>query len=547
MRTRDSADDLQVHAIAGSYAVLLGIDLAQEATPGLLGFAIERSDPAKNEHHWLRGMKVFEETSHGIPPGRSVSLRDHPLQSFQWGDYTTEPGHEYTYRVVALYGEPKNLEIRHEVTTTVTTEPVDTGTHAVHFNRGVAASQAYAQRFGRPPRKDDRSDPAYDWLARGLDRALLTFIGSATGPGFALRGSVYEFSYPLVLAALKAAADRGVDVKIVYDRRGKASTDPNRRQVWQESEPAIEAAGLGPNMIPRTTNSAISHNKFLVLLHEDEPQAVWTGSTNITWGGLFGQSNVGHLVRDPAIAARYLDFWTRLAADPDYARIRPGNTDATPTPSSPPPAGISPVFSPRTTLDLIDWYAAQAKSAQRSFFMTAAFGVHDRIAEAIGTESDVLRYLVLEQPPDSGDVAFTRDHDVKVAVGSLLSSDILDRWTKEQLTGLNVNVRYTHTKFMLVDPLGDTPLVITGSGNFSDASVHENDENMLMIQGDTRVADIYLGEFMRLFNHFYFRYLHQKLRSADDDKTVYLVPDDSWVHRYYDPATPSFRQRLLFR
>lgn len=547
MRSRSTADSLQVHVVAGSAVVLFGIDLPKRATKGLLGFALERTDPAKKERYWLRGMKVFEETSHGIPPGTSVSLREHPVQGFQWGDYTAEPDHEYVYRVVALYGKPKNLEVRREVTVTVRTEPVDTGTHAIHFNRGVAASQAYAQRFGRPPRPGDRTDPAYTWLSRGLEEALVKFVASAAGPGFALRGSVYEFSYPRVLDALKAAADRGADVKIVYDRRGRASTDPKRAKVWQQSEPAIAAAGLGACMIPRETGSAISHNKFLVLLEDGEPQAVWTGSTNITWGGLFGQSNVGHLVRDPAIAAQYLAYWARLAADPDYAGIRPADTTATPTPATPPPAGISPVFSPRTTLDLIDWYAGQAGRARKSFFMTAAFGVHDKIAEAIAGESDVLRYLVLEEPPDSGDVEFTRDHDVKVAVGSLLSTDVLDRWTKEQLTGLNVHVRYTHTKFMLVDPLGDDPLVITGSGNFSDASVHENDENMLVIQGDTRVADIYLGEFMRLFNHFYFRYLRQKFRDDDPEKVVYLTPDDSWVSRYYQRDTPSYRQRLLFR
>ena len=34
-----------------------------------------------------------------------------------------------------------------------------------------------------------------------------------------------------------------------------------------------------------------------------------------------------------------------------------------------------------------------------------------------------------------------------------------------------------------------------------------NDENMLVVRGDDRVADIYLTEFMRLFQHFYFRYM----------------------------------------
>ena len=73
-------------------------------------------------------MKVFQETSAGIPPGTPVSLREHPLQSFLWGDYTAKPGRPYDYRVVALYGKPKNLEIRHDGTLTVATEPVDAGT-----------------------------------------------------------------------------------------------------------------------------------------------------------------------------------------------------------------------------------------------------------------------------------------------------------------------------------------------------------------------------------------------------------------------------------
>jgi len=72
MRSRNTADSLQVHAVAGSFVVLFGIDLPKRFTKNLLGFAIERTDRAKKERYWLRGMKVFEETSRGIPPGTSV-------------------------------------------------------------------------------------------------------------------------------------------------------------------------------------------------------------------------------------------------------------------------------------------------------------------------------------------------------------------------------------------------------------------------------------------------------------------------------------------
>lgn len=83
--------------------------------------------------------------------------------------------------------------------------------------------------------------------------------------------------------------------------------------------------------------------------------------------------------------------------------------------------------------------------------------------------------------------------------------NMFDRWLGERLSGLNCHVRYVHTKYMLIDPLGPDPIILSGSANFSAASSKDNDENMLVIRGDKRVADIYLGDFMRLYNHFAFR------------------------------------------
>ena len=76
---------------------------------------------------------------------------------------------------------------------------------------------------------------------------------------------------------------------------------------------------------------------------------------------------------------------------------------------------------------------------------------------------------------------------------------------KEWLTGLNTNVRHVHNKFMIVDPLSYDPIVVAGSANFRDASTRQNDENMIVVRGNKRVADIYLGEFMRLYSHHAFR------------------------------------------
>lgn len=117
---------------------------------------------------------------------------------------------------------------------------------------------------------------------------------------------------------------------------------------------------------------------------------------------------------------------------------------------------------------------------------------------------------------------------------------------EESLSGLNINVDYLHTKYLLVDPLTDDPLVITGSANFSEASTINNDENMLLIRGDTRVADIFLTEFTHLFNHFSIRNRINQMADAEFEQTRYLTPDDSWTKPYYEEGTQEQAERLLF-
>jgi phosphatidylserine/phosphatidylglycerophosphate/cardiolipin synthase-like enzyme len=102
---------------------------------------------------------------------------------------------------------------------------------------------------------------------------------------------------------------------------------------------------------------------------------------------------------------------------------------------------------------------------------------------------------------------------------------------------------------MLVDVLTDDPLVFTGSANFSPNSLLSNDENMLLIRGDTHVADVYVTEFERLFNHFYFRHIAQLLSrqgAGQPAKAAYLDPTDEWVDRHFRPGSYYCRRRELF-
>jgi hypothetical protein len=71
---------------------------------------------------------------------------------------------------------------------------------------------------------------------------------------------------------------------------------------------------------------------------------------------------------------------------------------------------------------------------------------------------------------------------------------------------------------------------------------------MLVIKNDTTVADIYLGEFMRLHSHYAFRqavniFLEQNPNASPEDfQQRYLIEDKDWTAPYFDPADRQARR-----
>src|ERR1039458_9206327 len=555
--------------VAGTYVVLMGFDATDDARKGLLGFAIQRTDKTENEQYWLKGFRTFEATFRNPPPGSLVCTQDQPIQDFVWSDFTAKPDHKYLYRVVPVYGQPKNLQYGPAIEVEVDTESETGATHSVYFNRGVIGSQAYAREFqnANPDELTGKEqEAAFRWLSRGLEEAMLEFIGQANATGYGLRAAVYEFSYEPAVAAFGVAQKKCKNVQIVYDARipSGAKKAAAAKQRVAQVEALLKKYGLAGSDIstPRTQGgNFIAHNKFIVLLERGKAQSVWTGSTNFTESGIYGQSNVGHIVRDPHIAQAYLDYWTQLQGDPAENDIRLNNESTDPTIEEyPPDTGVTPIFSPRKGLAMLEWYAGAMKNAQDLMCFTAAFGINKRFLDVLTGKQNHLNYLFLEKWGMSKKLADQAMQDLgqdvynQVAVGNYLEKDVFtewlsQRWLVEMKNPISSFVFYTHGKYMLVDPLGEDPLVITGSANFSDASTTDNDENMIIIRGDKRVADIYLGEFMRLWQHYRFRYIENRNADEGGDKDYqpnYLDPTPAWSNPYYKPGSVKYRKRKAF-
>jgi phosphatidylserine/phosphatidylglycerophosphate/cardiolipin synthase-like enzyme len=549
MRAKKQGSGLTVQLIAGTNTVLLAMDMDDAARKGCLGFAIQRTDHTKNEKAWMRGQKVFEVTGGGAAGG-DASSRDQPFQAFQWCDYTAEPEHHYTYRVVPLYGTPEALQEGTSVSVNISTEPHNDGTHGVYFNRGACSSQAYAKKFkNRAP--SEVGQAAYEWLSRGLLEGLIGFIERAKDDDYALHGAIYEFQWPEALDALRAAKGRGAKLKIVFDAI-PGDTHPKEKNLA-----AIATAKLKQVSIPKTKGT-IMHNKFLVLSRKDKPVAVWTGSTNWTENGIFGHSNCGHVIEDAPIAVQYLDYWTQLSGDEASEANRNWMDANAPNPPSPWTEDVVAVFSPRNDLSVLEWYAKIVGSAKSALFMTFAFGMNKLFLDYYGNDDEVLKYALMEKEGNGKqlaqgkiDVRRVRARtNVIVAVANELKLNVLDRWVTERRSLSNENnVKWIHTKYAVVDPLGPKPVVITGSANFSKASTDSNDENMLVIRNNKRLAEIYLTEFMRLHAHYAFREAVKIARERGEDfedGRAYLIPDDSWQRDHYKKGSDRWMRRGYF-
>ena len=555
-----------MQAVAGTHTVLLGFDLDDPA--GCLGFAVHRTDHTEGEARWLRGMKTFESVVPDPPPGSDWPTDVHPVQGFQWGDYAAKPGHAYTYAVSAVGGAATALVVLATVSLEVRTEVEDDGEHGVWFNRGVAGSQAFSRQFAGwvPTSTPDETHPAMVWLSRGLGEALVGFIGEAVDADWSLRGALYEFTWGRALQAFGAARDRGADVRLVVhgrDRDAPGATGPeNADRTAEQARAAAHANGIDDLVTWREAPvaSALHHHKFIVLYHHGVPEAVWTGSTNLTLGAVYGHSNVGHLVRDRAVAKRFAVEWERLEAGMSSAALRAAHAaDPAPARTVPVPGGVGPVFSPLTGTSLLDWYADVFDSAVASSHITGAFGLNQVFRDRLAvSRSPVTRTVLLEKvPPRAQRIPRTDDH-VRISTGSHLPGDPLQQWATERLTGFNDHVRYIHTKIVLVDPLGPDPTVLTGSANYSDASTTTNEENTLVIRAGRsrsasrravrRVADIYLTEYHRLFMHFAFRAMAQdrELNTGVSQWSRYLDETDHWTERYYVVGSWREAQRRLF-
>lgn len=540
---KNAQDDFRVKAYAGTNGVLLTMDLAEPRRRGLLGFAIEKQQGAK-PWLFLFNSLTFPGKAHTFPQFHATPSDKAPLQKFRWADYAVNPGMTIHYRVHLAYGTPDAPQLGESLELTITSDDGHPANQHLIFNRAVAASQAFQRKFpdldaqisaNRNMPIEAWPDAARQWLENGLLGRLLGFIERAVDGQWALDIAIYEYQLQAIVDAVNAAFERGVQVRVLYHARAD-DEDTTINQASLAKLPATSKRG-------RVTHN-IFHNKFIVLSRigntgERQPQAVLCGSTNFTANGVYRQANVVHVLDDARVSASYLQTFEQIWAQPDAVGVtREWITEHNPMDAA---QSLFAGFSPRTGGADLREFVEIITAAKKDVLFVTAFALPDAILNALlgQPHDDILRYGL--QNTASRITGFHADRSAEFAATALLNTG-LEGWLRENMKGQKGNL-LVHTKAVVTDFTTDNPTIISGSHNLSASASNGNDENYLIIRGDTDLADRYGLELLRFYEHYRFRYFAKKLALKQVSP---LAVDDHWTNDYYVEGGLRQLSRLRF-
>jgi phosphatidylserine/phosphatidylglycerophosphate/cardiolipin synthase-like enzyme len=210
-----------------------------------------------------------------------------------------------------------------------------------------------------------------------------------------------------------------------------------------------------------------------------------------------------------------------------------------------------PILSPQNDKKMLALYASICDQAQ-TLMVCAPFKLAPEILTSLkNVYPGKLRFLLLDKTGALGsaqEVKVITDDATnnEVSVATTLSNPLHDFQNKllegkESYHHAGVHI---HAKIIMADAFGPDPIIVMGSANYSNNSTLNNDSNSIILRGNMAIADVYVTEFMRMFEHYQFRGAQALAGAAN--QPLALKEDDSWMAPFYVPNSTRALARRLF-
>jgi len=336
---------------------------------------------------------------------------------------------------------------------------------------------------------------AYFNLTPYQDDVETIFINYCNAAKYKIDLAFYNINRANILDAIKAAANRGVEIRIIceYDNRASfAGLDGYAGKI------RVIDDTFGNN-----SGSGLMHNKFAVFDYNypgtdsTVEDLVWTGSHNFTAYMLSSANNV-FTIKNHAIASNYIKEFNEMWGS------------ATLTPNS-----ANSKFDGNKTDNTAHYFSIGTTKTNVELYFSPSDGANSKIVNAIQTANYNIYFCIFTFSDGGIAQAILDKHNAGVKVagvwdpGQVTSS--WDQYDNNKNLRDNIGSQYMiinkngfsgdmHHKYMIIDvghPESD-PIVITGSHNWTGSADTKNDENLLIIH-DPLVAQKYYAEFLERF------------------------------------------------
>jgi phosphatidylserine/phosphatidylglycerophosphate/cardiolipin synthase-like enzyme len=512
-----------------------------------VGFQIERRNDT-NQQVTLLVNRIPPKAGQGPVQPTGISSAQSPIRRCIWTDHSVAATDSVSYRVTAMTGAADGPFTTDATSASAWTAPMVAsgdagGGLAAYFNRGTLMSQIVS-RFVN----GDVSDaslrnfltqlatpgfPARLYLSGDALHEILQFLRDADRRGSAIHAAIYEMNDQELIDALKPFGSRG-HILLGNGDGTKATVAPE-----------LVAAGLDVkhrDLSHHGKSSPSVHNKFVVESDAagKNPSRVLTGSTNWTTTGLCTQLNNVLIIEDTVIASRYLDQWGKLVAAGDDMPASLKATNSTPTNDN----NISLYFAAtnneaefKPVLDLI---AGAKEGALFLMFMPGQSPLLEALLGRSEKNDIYVRGVVSTMMPTAnGDIVAVGGRVVKsgapeqsfhddVELPANVSAQDHPSWEDTEFNVKEMRdahlMAIVHSKVIVVDPFSDQCAVVTGSHNFSVSASEKNDENLVIIRGNKKLAQAYALHINGVYDHYSWRAF---LGSGGDADQIYK-PLDGW-------------------
>ena len=493
-----------------------------------VGFALWRRDDKTQTVTAVNNRIPASRKSKSLPDA-GISSALSPIRRLMWVDHGVNDGDRVSYRVVPMI-EQGGGYLADEPSASPWSAGVEAsgaaGEHAYAvFNRGTLMSQvvsrflkgeitvANLKKFknnlanaGNIPRR---------YLSGQLRHRLMRFLGDAEARGSEIFAALYEVNDEELIGALKAFGNRG------HVLLGNGSS------MKKNLNAELKTAGLEikrRDLSKKGASSPSVHNKFLVEVPPGAgPARILTGSTNWTTTGLCTQLNNAIIVDDAAIAARFHEQWKLLvkAGDNMPASLKAKNAVITQAAN-----GEAYFCATAGEADLAPVTAVIDGAEQGLFYLMYTPGqspiLNALLDKSQGPVGPYVRGVISEvRESATGKIV---ENNVRVVrkgeeetfrETALLPSGVpkpktnVPSWAKEEIArkmffpaGMNAIV---HSKVIVADPFSENCAVVAGSHNFSTSASAKNDENVVIVRGNKRLALLYALHIQSVYDHYAWR------------------------------------------